>query len=260
HTFKSDLRKLFNQNGIIAHIIQVTEGDGGLDLLLSYQGYYAVRVGRKPGIYMLWEKYKEQIHEYPGALYKKFNTKQQAEDFIKQIDDKNKLLVWTDGYCFNCKEINGKKQYLGKLNSIAGIGVFFADNNNRNLSERLPGEIQTNNRAKLYAVIRALEIVDEQQDIIINTDSMYVINSYNNETPKQNTDLVFRLNDLIKKRKDKTYFNHVKGHSGNYGNEQADRLAYLGLKKKFTRLEIPISKRLINHYFIKKSVDNSENA
>ncbi|CAG8739845.1 6327_t:CDS:2 [Racocetra persica] len=32
------LRKLFNDNGIIAHIIQVSEGDGGLDLLLSYQG------------------------------------------------------------------------------------------------------------------------------------------------------------------------------------------------------------------------------
>ncbi|CAG8746495.1 12882_t:CDS:2, partial [Racocetra persica] len=27
HTFESDLHKLFNQNGIIAHIIQVTEGD-----------------------------------------------------------------------------------------------------------------------------------------------------------------------------------------------------------------------------------------
>ncbi|CAG8753452.1 14957_t:CDS:2, partial [Racocetra persica] len=37
HTFESDLHKLFNQNRIIAHIIQVTKGDGGLDLLLSYQ-------------------------------------------------------------------------------------------------------------------------------------------------------------------------------------------------------------------------------
>ncbi|CAG8787912.1 24692_t:CDS:1, partial [Racocetra persica] len=62
----------------------------------STLGYYAVRVGREPGIYMSWEKYKQQIHEYPGALYKKFNTKQQAEDFIKQIDNKNKLSVWTD--------------------------------------------------------------------------------------------------------------------------------------------------------------------
>ncbi|CAG8806976.1 11606_t:CDS:2, partial [Racocetra persica] len=169
--------------------------------------YYAVRVGHEPGIYLSPKQCKEQIHEYPGALYKKFDTRQQAEDFIKPIEDiRNNLSVWsvwTDGYCYNCKEINGKKQYLGKLNSIAGIGVFFADNDDRNLSERLPGEIQTNNRAELYAAIRALEIVDKQQDIILNTDSS---------------------------------------------------------KKKFTRLELPTSKRLIDHYFIKKSVDNSENA
>ncbi|CAG8825860.1 20541_t:CDS:2, partial [Racocetra persica] len=38
HIFENDLRKLFNQNRIIAYIIQVTEGDGGLDLLLSYKG------------------------------------------------------------------------------------------------------------------------------------------------------------------------------------------------------------------------------
>ncbi|CAG8784593.1 44386_t:CDS:2, partial [Gigaspora margarita] len=32
----------------------------------------------------LVEEYKEQIHQYPGALYKKFYTKQQAEDYINE--------------------------------------------------------------------------------------------------------------------------------------------------------------------------------
>ncbi|CAG8680156.1 17404_t:CDS:1 [Racocetra persica] len=114
----------------------------------STLGYYAVRVGHKPGIYLLLEQCKQQIHKFPGALYKKFSTRQQAEDFMKPIDTKDKLSVWTDGYCYNCEEKNGKKQYLGKLNSIAGVGVFFKDNDSRNLSKRLPGKIQTNNRAK----------------------------------------------------------------------------------------------------------------
>ncbi|CAG8785200.1 13792_t:CDS:2 [Racocetra persica] len=117
----------------------------------SMLGYYAVRVGREPGIYLSSDQCKEQIHKYPSALYKKFNTKQQAEDFIKPIEDiKNYLSVWTDG----------------KLKSITGVGVFFADNDDRNLSERLPGEIQTNNRAELYATIRALEIVDKLQILL----------------------------------------------------------------------------------------------
>ncbi|CAG8825857.1 27874_t:CDS:2, partial [Racocetra persica] len=37
HIFESDLHKLFNQNRIIAYIIQVIEENSGLDLLLSYK-------------------------------------------------------------------------------------------------------------------------------------------------------------------------------------------------------------------------------
>ncbi|CAG8685177.1 6515_t:CDS:2, partial [Scutellospora calospora] len=58
----------------------------------------------------------------------------------------------------------------GKPRAIASIGVFFTDNDQCNLSERLPGLRQTNNRAELFAVIRALEICDRNQDITINTD------------------------------------------------------------------------------------------
>ncbi|CAG8830226.1 22560_t:CDS:2, partial [Gigaspora margarita] len=109
--------------------------------------------------------------------------------------------------------------------------VFFDDNNPKNLSERLPGEQQTNNRAELYAAIRALEIVDNEQDMIVFTDSTYVINCCNVRNPKKNFDLVNRLNDLLKERKEKSIFKHVRGHSGVYENEQADRLAYLDFQK-----------------------------
>ncbi|CAG8793802.1 7698_t:CDS:1, partial [Gigaspora rosea] len=121
-------------------------------------GYYAVQIGHKPGIYMTWNKCKEQIHRYPGALYKTFYTKQQARNYINEDNENetSKLKVWTDRYCEN----NGKKNALGS------IGVFFGNNDPRNLSERLPGERQTNNRAELYAAIRALEIVDDEQDVV----------------------------------------------------------------------------------------------
>ncbi|CAG8748647.1 19101_t:CDS:2 [Gigaspora margarita] len=113
--------------------------------------YYAVQI----------EEYKEQIHQYPGALYKKFYTKWQAEDYINEenYDEANILKVWTDGYCEN----NDKK------NALASI-------------------------AELYAAICALEKVNNEQDMIV-------------------------LNDLIKKRKGKSIFKHVKGHSGIYENE-----------------------------------------
>ena len=39
-------------------------------------GYYAIHIGRKPGIYISWKECKDQVHRYPGALYKKFYIKQ----------------------------------------------------------------------------------------------------------------------------------------------------------------------------------------
>ncbi|KAF0463568.1 Ribonuclease H [Gigaspora margarita] len=143
-------------------------------------GYYAVRIGRKSGIYMNW--------------------KNQAEDYINEenYDEANILKVWTDGYCEN----NGKK------NALASIGVFFDDDDPRNLLERLPGIYQTNNRAELYAAICALEKVNNEQDLMVFTDSTYVINCCNVRNPKKNFDLVNRLNDLLKERRGKSIFKH----------------------------------------------------
>ncbi|CAG8610977.1 24938_t:CDS:2 [Gigaspora rosea] len=112
---------------------------------LGLAGYYAVRIGHKPGIYMNWNECKEQIYRYPTS-----------------------------------------------------IGVFFGNNDSKNLSERLSEECQTNNRAELYAAIRVLEIVDNEQDTVVFTDSTYVINCCNIRNPKKNFDLVNRLNDLLK--------------------------------------------------------------
>ncbi|KAF0501062.1 ribonuclease h [Gigaspora margarita] len=144
------------------------------------------------------------------------------------------------GYCEN----NGKK------NALASIGVFFEDNDPRNLSERLPGDHQTNNRAELYAAICALEKVNNEQDLIVFTDSTYVINCCNVRHPKKNFDLVNRLNDLLKERKGKSIFKHVREHSGVYENKQADRLAYLGSQKTDVKeFNFPKRKQSIKEFF-----------
>ncbi|CAG8631966.1 11430_t:CDS:1 [Scutellospora calospora] len=227
-------------------------------------GYYAVRVGRNPGIYMSYKECEEQVLGYSGAMYRKFDTKQQAEDFIKQENfDKNILNVWTDGSCDNNFRIeNKKKKFNNKLSSIAGIGVFFKNKDPRNISERLPGLLQSSNRAEVYAVIRALEICDKDQDVVINTDSTYVINNFNVKG-KVNSDLVDRMNDLIRERKGKTYFKHVTSHSGIYENDQADKLAKQSLRKPFIKdfNFLSINKGKIDFYFEKHSkIDDSVNA
>lgn len=64
----------------------------------------------------------------------------------------------------------------GKTGALAGVGVFFGVDDPRNVSEPLLGSPQTNQRAELTAVLRALQIVPKDRDIRIVTDSSYSIN------------------------------------------------------------------------------------
>ena len=179
-------------------------------------------------------------------MFKSFETKQQAEEYVNNTIEKENIFVWTDGCCEN----NGKKD------AKAGVGIYWSEKNPFNISERLPGNLQTNNRAEIFAVIRAIETsIEKDKCLVIYTDSIYVINCHGTKNPKKNLDLVMRMNDLIKERKGKVVFKYVRGHHGNEGNEQADKLAYLGSQKPFVELIIPETvnkkKKTIKDYFKK---------
>ena len=45
---------------------------------------YAVRKGRKPGLYHSWEDCKAQVHGYSGAEYKSFGDEKSAADYIQE--------------------------------------------------------------------------------------------------------------------------------------------------------------------------------
>ena len=40
--------------------------------------FYAVKIGRKPGIYLTWDECKQQVDKFKGAVYKSFNSKDEA--------------------------------------------------------------------------------------------------------------------------------------------------------------------------------------
>ena len=44
--------------------------------------FYAVKEGKKPGIYMSWDECKEQVNGYSGAVYKSFTSEDEAKAFI----------------------------------------------------------------------------------------------------------------------------------------------------------------------------------
>jgi hypothetical protein len=48
--------------------------------------FYAVRKGREPGVYLTWKDCEERIRGFRGALFRKFASREDAEDYARGID------------------------------------------------------------------------------------------------------------------------------------------------------------------------------
>lgn len=142
-------------------------------------------------------------------------------------------VVYTDGACIN----NGRPWVR------AGFGVFGGDDDHRNVSERLWGPQQTNQRAEAQAVLTVLEQTDGFYDTVeIRTDSIYVVRAVNEwfgkwknngwknakGLPVVNQDIFQEILNYKQNRPGEVYIRHVPGHAGIYGNEMADELAREG--------------------------------
>lgn len=98
----------------------------------------------------------------------------------------------------------------------------------------------TNNRMELLAVIVALEALKSQSEVIIWSDSKYVVDSISkgwvfgwekkNFEKRLNSDLWQRF--LVIYRKHNVNLKWIKGHAGHPGNERADKLAVMGAESK----------------------------
>ena len=47
------------------------------------QKFYSVRKGRIPGIYQTWDACSAQVTGFPGAIYKSFESREEAEHFLR---------------------------------------------------------------------------------------------------------------------------------------------------------------------------------
>lgn len=105
----------------------------------------------------------------------------------------------------------------------------------------------TNNRMELTACIEALKALKEPCEILLTTDSQYVVNGIEkgwaqgwkdngwrkaDKKPAQNIDLWGALLLLLSIHK--VTFNWIKGHAGHPENERCDTLAVTYYKENFT--------------------------
>ena len=99
----------------------------------------------------------------------------------------------------------------------------------------------TNNRMELTAAIAALEALNKPCEVMLHTDSTYVMQGLTkwlpgwkakgwrtaDRKPVKNQDLWQRLDAAAARHQ--VQWRWVRGHAGNEGNEAADRLANQGL-------------------------------
>lgn len=97
----------------------------------------------------------------------------------------------------------------------------------------------TNNIMELTAVLEAINALSPEINVLIRSDSQYVINVltkwvYNwerngwrgaNKKPVANRELVQEILQTIRGRQGKVRWEWVRGHAGDAGNEKADQLA-----------------------------------
>ena len=120
--------------------------------------------------------------------------------------------IYTDGSC------------LDNPNGPGGWGVVIVKDGQ--VVEEISGHdpSTTNNRMEIIAVIRGLGRVKSGSDVVVNSDSEYVIKTMTlGWKRKANQDLWPELDAAVGDHNVK--WNWVRGHVGNEGNEMADRLA-----------------------------------
>ena len=197
--------------------------------------YYAVAIGKEPGIYFTWKDCEQQVKGVKNAKFKKFNNEEEANQFLASNNEINKENIVPDYYVYTDGACSGNPGPGGW-----GAVIFDKENNQKNISGNEKNT--TNNRMELLAAIMALKKIKSNSQITIYTDSTYVKNGITewmfnwkkndwktaSKKPVKNKDLWIKLDKLCEKNK--VSWKWVKGHGTNKYNNLADQLATSAIK------------------------------
>lgn len=224
---------------------------------------YAVFQGHQPGLFTSWDEAAEQVKGFKGAKYKSFPNQSEAVSWLREC-----VLASKDPVAQNLIDLIKKQIETGNVPAksklaardsriiihtdggaapnpgVGGYGIVIQKGNHR--KELSAGyELTTNNRMEMLGVIVALQALKEPSEVLLHTDSKYVVDSITKRwvygwmkrgwkksdgNRPENVDLWQRLLPLLKQHE--VEFRWVKGHAGNTENERCDALVAEGRNAK----------------------------
>lgn len=197
--------------------------------------YYAVKIGRNPGVYNSWKDCEKEVAGLKGAIYKAFKTEEEARLYVGRAEmtladvkaDTDALLAYIDGSFLEGSVYSCGCVFLHKGNLIAEISKKFSDEELGSM-RNVAGEIKAAQLAMDFA------LKNKYKELIICHDyegiSRWPLGEW---TPTRKGTRAYKKYYEEMTKKIDIKFVKVKAHSGNEYNEMADRLAKkaLGIEK-----------------------------
>ncbi|HEY4533280.1 MAG TPA: viroplasmin family protein [Fusobacterium sp.] len=214
---------------------------------MAKQKFYAVRVGKTPGIYRTWSQAEEQVKGFSGAEYKYFSTEEEAIKYISFEEKKESSNISDETSIVNQKiELEIKSLQAGEVIAFVdgshsldadgkekySFGVLLITNESEDSlykafvdkaymeSRNIAGEIEGVKQAILWA---------------INSNKQKIKIFYDYEGIEKWATKEWKAKVQVSQEYSKFFdeksklinieFEHVKAHSGIVYNEKADELA-----------------------------------
>lgn len=186
--------------------------------------FYAVRQGHQTGIFTAWDECRAQVHGYPGAEYKSFTSREQAQEWLNkaqaaQVTTDAEAVAYVDG----SYHIRDKRFSYGAVILTDGKELTFSkafDDTSLAEMRNVAGEIKGSEFAVAYCMEHDIKSVDIYYDYA-------GIEKWANGDWKTNKDGTKAYAEFIRQARGKIdiRFVKVKGHSGDKYNDMADMLA-----------------------------------
>lgn len=197
-------------------------------MAVKKKSWYAVRTGRHPGLYPTWAECQREVTGYPGAAFKGFYTREEAEAFLKgeeaaetaPVEASQMMTAYVDGsyapflpdrYAFGAVFLHeGKTETENRL---------FIDPENASM-RNVAGEVAGARRAMEVCIERGIP----QLELYYDYAGLEKWCTGEWKTNRPGTRALKAYYDSVRDRLT-VHFHKVKSHTGVRYNEMADQLA-----------------------------------